>query len=122
MICSKRYHELVQFVFSLPENMKINGQMRKRILQDTYRDILPPELYKRPKKGFEMPLLAWLKTSLSSDLDLSIFNQEKINDQGIFNWEVIAGMKKQLYSNNPGDIHAKIWALYSFQKWYEKYF
>jgi len=115
-------HELVEFVFSLPEKMKINAGMRKRILQDTYRDILPTELYNRPKKGFEMPLLNWLKTSLAMDLDQFIFNEEKISDQGIFNWCAISKMRKQLYSSNPGDIHAKIWALYSFQKWYERYF
>ena len=115
-------HELVEYVFSLPTDYKINGKMRKRILQDTYRDILPAELYNRPKKGFEMPLLDWLRTSLSGELEKTIFEKEKISDQGIFNFDELMAMKKQLYSNNPGDIHARIWAVYAFQKWYDRYF
>ena len=50
-------HEIVEFAFTLPTESKINGDIRKRILQDTFKDILPTELYNRPKKGFEVPLL-----------------------------------------------------------------
>ena len=51
-------HEVVEFAFQLPESSKINRQMKKRIVQDAFRDMLPKELYKRPKHGFEVPLLA----------------------------------------------------------------
>lgn len=115
-------HELVDFVFSLPEEMKINADMRKRILQDTYRDILPPELYQRPKKGFEMPMLDWLKTSLKPELERHVFDRGKIIAQEIFNWEEVTKLKKQLFSMNPKDSHARVWAIYVFQKWYQKYF
>jgi asparagine synthase (glutamine-hydrolysing) len=30
-------------------------------------------------------------------------------------------LKKQLFSNNPGDAHARIWALLVFQYWWKKY-
>lgn len=115
-------HELVEFVLNLPAEYKINGSMRKRILQDAYRDILPPELYRRPKKGFEMPLLDWLKTSLQSDLDKSLFDRDKIEAQGIFNWGNVESLKQKLHSSNPEDSHAQVWALYIFQKWYERHF
>lgn len=114
-------HELVQFVFSLPEDMKINRSMRKRILQDAYREVLPPELYNRPKKGFEMPLLDWLKTTLRSELDEHLFDKDKIEAQGVFHWSEIQGLKTQLFSTNPEDSHARVWALYVFQKWQARY-
>ncbi|SMD34388.1 asparagine synthase (glutamine-hydrolysing) [Reichenbachiella faecimaris] len=114
-------HELVDFVFSLPESMKLNGSIRKKILQDTYRSILPVELYNRPKKGFEIPLLDWLKTSLSGELNEHLFDKEKIISQGLFNWSEIERLKKQLFSRNPEDTHARVWGLYVFQKWHSKY-
>lgn len=114
-------HELVDFVFSLPETMKINGSMRKKILQDTYRHILPSELYNRPKKGFEIPLLDWLKSSLRKELNEHLFDKELIENQGIFNWSEIDTLKKQLFSRNPQDSHARVWGLYVFQKWCAKY-
>ncbi|MGL1889555.1 MAG: asparagine synthase (glutamine-hydrolyzing) [Reichenbachiella sp.] len=115
-------HELVDFVFSLPEEFKINGKMRKRILQDAFRPVLPAELYNRSKKGFEMPLLDWLRTSLKTELDEHLFNQEVIEGGGLFNWSEISRLNKQLHSSNPGDSHAQVWALYVFQKWYQKHF
>jgi len=115
-------HEVVDFVFKLPVEFKINKKMRKRLLQDTYRELLPRELYNRSKKGFEMPLLHWLKNSLKGDLQKYLFDREKIESQGLFEWEEIAQLKRQLYSISPGDSHARVWALYIFQKWYRKHF
>lgn len=115
-------HELVNFVFSLPDEMKITQSMRKRILQDTYREALPKELYNRPKKGFEMPLLNWLKSSLKGELNQHLFDRDKIESQGLFVWNEIESLKTQLFSSNPSDSHARIWALYVFQKWHAKYF
>lgn len=115
-------HDLVDFVFSLPESYKINSSMRKRILQDAFRDVLPKELYNRPKKGFEMPLLDWLRTSLKSDLDKTIFNRDIIESDGVFNWSQIDALHNQLMSTNPEDSHARVWAIYVFQKWYKKHF
>lgn len=113
-------HELVDFVFSLPESMKINSSIRKRILQDTYQDILPSELYNRPKKGFEIPLLDWLKSSLKNELITHLFDRDLIESQGLFNWDEVMTLQKQLFSRNPEDSHARVWGLYVFQKWYAK--
>lgn len=114
-------HDIVEFAFGLAPDHKINGQMRKRILQDTFRDLLPPELYQRPKKGFEVPLLSWLQKGLGGDLEKFVFNRDFTEDQGIFNANHLAQMRTQLHSSNPGDVHAKIWAVYVFQKWYNAY-
>lgn len=114
-------HKIVEFAFSLPASYKIQGDLRKRILQDAFRDILPAELYKRPKKGFEVPLLPWFKNEMKSTLAKELFNQSFIEEQGIFEWAYIKNLQDQLHSINPGDVHAKIWALLVFQKWYKKY-
>lgn len=114
-------HELVDFVFSLPESMKINSSIRKRILQDAYRDILPSELYNRPKKGFEIPLLDWLKSSLKNELTTHLFDRDLIESQGLFSWDEVMALQKQLFSRNPEDSHARVWGLYVFQKWFTKY-
>ena len=38
-------HKIVDFAFSLPSEYKINGKMKKRIVQDAFANILPKELY-----------------------------------------------------------------------------
>ncbi len=114
-------HRLVNFVFSLPDEYKINKKMPKRILQDAYRDVLPQELYQRPKHGFEVPLMNWFKGELKEELLHKYLDKEYIVAQNIFNPESIETYKKKLFSKNPGDIHAHLWALLVFQHWWIKY-
>jgi len=113
--------ELVNFAFSLPDDYKINSSMRKRVVQDAFRDLLPPELYNRPKKGFEVPMLKWLRQEMKSLIQDDLLSKKMINEQGIFNYGEVKKLKEQLFSNNAGDVHARIWALVVFQWWWKKY-
>lgn len=113
-------HEVVEFAFSLPEEAKINRQMKKRIVQDTFRELLPKELYRRPKHGFEVPLLGWFRSELRSTIE-ELLNDEFVKEQDVFDPEGIRSLKQQLFSKDPGDVHATIWALIVFQHWWKKY-
>ncbi len=115
-------HNLIEFVNSLPDDFKINSSLRKRILQDTFREILPLELYNRPKKGFEVPLLSWFKGELQGDLNRTLFNEELLSSQDIFKPKQVMQLKKRINSYNPADAHAKVWALFVFQHWYKRVF
>lgn len=115
-------HNVVNYAFSLPVDFKINGRVRKKILTDTFKDLLPNELLNRPKKGFEVPLLKWLQNDLRSLIDDELLNDKFILDQGIFNLEAIGYLKAKLFSNNPGDAAATVWAIIVFQYWWKKHF
>jgi len=114
--------ELVNFISSLSEEYKINPVIRKRILQDSFRDMLPPELYNRPKKGFEVPMLKWLRCEMKTLIQDDLLSEETIAGQGIFDYPAIQKLKQQLFSSSPGDAHARIWGLVVFQWWWKKYF
>lgn len=114
-------YRLVNFIFSLPDEYKITHSMRKRILQDAFRDVLPAELYNRPKQGFEVPLLKWFRKELKSLIMDDLLAEKYIREQGIFEYSEIEKLKLQLVSSNPQDVHARIWALIVFQWWWKKY-
>jgi asparagine synthase (glutamine-hydrolysing) len=113
-------YEVVNYLFSLPSDYKINKDLRKRILQDTFRDVLPAQLYNRPKKGFEVPLLKWFRKEMKSLITDDLLSQKNIEEQGIFDYRQIDKLKQQLFSSNPGDVHARIWGLIVFQWWWRK--
>ena len=114
-------HEVVDFAFSLPADSKINGEMKKRIVQDAFRSLLPSKLYKRPKHGFEVPLLKWFRTELKSMIMDDLLDDTFIKEQGIFDVNGIQALKNQLFSKNPEDVHARIWGLIVFQTWWKKH-
>ena len=114
-------HKVIEFANSLPQEYKVNEHQKKRILQDAFRGILPAELYNRPKQGFEVPLLDWLRNELDFKIRNIYLNQDFIKEQGLFNYNTISGLLDKLHSTNPEDSHATIWALIVFQHWYKKH-
>lgn len=114
-------HELVNFAFQIPSEYKVSHEGRKMILKDAFRSLLPMELYNRNKMGFEIPLLQWFRTDLKTLILDDLLEDNFIEEQNLFNLNTIRNLKKQLFSSNPGEIHAQIWALIVFQKWYQKY-
>ena len=114
-------HRVVEYAFQLPETSKINRQMKKRIVQDTFRNILPKALYRRPKKGFEVPLLGWFRSELKSSITNDWLSDALIKEEGIFDLTSVQQLKSRLFSANPGDTHATVWALIVFQSWWKKY-
>jgi asparagine synthase (glutamine-hydrolysing) len=115
-------YKVVDFAFSLPAEYKINGQLKKRIVQDAFRSMLPEELYNRPKQGFEIPLLGWFRNELWTMINDDLLQKDFVRAQGIFNVDATEALKQKLKSNNPEDSHATIWALIVFQHWWKKYF
>jgi asparagine synthase (glutamine-hydrolysing) len=57
-------HALAEYAFALPAAYKLSGTVAKRVLLDAAADVLPREVVARPKMGFELPLGAWLRTTL----------------------------------------------------------
>ncbi len=114
-------YNVVNFAFSLPVESKIDAKMKKKIVQDAFRPMLPEELYKRPKHGFEVPLLKWFRNELRPLIEDDLMSDTFIESQGIFDVDAIRSLKAQLFSRNPGDVHARIWALIVFQHWWKKW-
>lgn len=114
-------HRLVNFAFSLPRAFKINADMKKKILQDAFREDLPQEVYNRPKHGFEVPLLSWFRNELKDTIEKDLLSDGFIARQGIFNPSAIKDLLQQLYSKDPEDSPATVWALIVFNRWWKKY-
>ncbi|MEI8278490.1 MAG: asparagine synthase (glutamine-hydrolyzing) [Bacteroidota bacterium] len=115
-------YKVVDFAFGLPEQYKIDGKLKKKIVQDAFRPMLPAELYNRPKQGFEIPLLDWFRKELWGLINDDLLNRQFVEEQGIFKTSAVEDLKKKLHSSNPEDSHATIWALIVFQYWWKKYY
>jgi len=114
-------HNIVNFAFSLQSSYKINDKMGKSIIQDASRHLLPEELYNRPKKGFEVPLLDWFNKDLKSLIHDDLLSDSFIKSQNLFNLSSVQSLKRQLSSSNPNDAQGNVWALIVFNAWWKRY-
>lgn len=113
-------YRIADFAFQMPTHYKIDRNLKKKIVQDTFRQLLPPELYKRPKQGFEIPLLKWLQTNLKSLIINDLLNEDFIKSQQIFNPIAVKKLLQRLFSPQAGDAAAQVWALLVFQNTWKK--
>ena len=57
-------YRLVEWAASLPVHLKMQRGRGKKLLYDTYRNMLPDAIWNRPKMGFGVPIAKWFRTSL----------------------------------------------------------
>ncbi|CAG0955592.1 MAG: asparagine synthase (glutamine-hydrolyzing) [Bacteroidetes bacterium] len=113
-------YRLVDFVNSLPAHYKLNRHQRKIILTETFKEILPPAVYLRSKKGFEIPLHFWLTHILKEKVQNEWLNTKEIENENIFNVPEIKKIKQKLFSFNPENTPAIAWAIIVFRYWHKK--
>ncbi len=110
-------HELVDFLFRLPANEKVNTRQGKIILREAFKDDFPKGFFERKKKGFEAPLRTWLAESIRELVD-QYTEADFVDRQGLFDSEALQSLKRQAFGNYPGDSMHTLWAIIVFQHWY----
>lgn len=114
-------YRVVDFAFRLPSQSKIHKNYRKRIVQDTFRNILPAELYHRKKQGFEVPLRDFFTRELKSYIQKELLNKDWIIHQNIFEFESLQNLYRTIEQGKNGKEDWTLWAVLVFNYWYKKY-
>jgi asparagine synthase (glutamine-hydrolysing) len=113
-------HTVVEYVFKLSGNTKLKARGGKYILLETFKELLPSALHRRPKWGFEMPIGAWLRKELRFLID-EYLREDLIQKQDFFNYGVIKGLITD-HMNGRQDTSWQLWNLIVFQHWFNTYF
>jgi asparagine synthase (glutamine-hydrolysing) len=79
---------IVDFSARLPEQFKLRGQQSKYVLRRLMQDKLPPNVLRRPKIGFDIPVHDWFRGVLRPML-LDTLSQEAVRASGLFNWHAM---------------------------------
>ncbi len=111
--------ELVEFLGRVPSRLKLHRFGTKELLKRALKDVLPPGIAERPKKGFGIPVAEWLKGSLSEALQDEL-SPSRIRDQGIFE---PAACQRLISEHMTGrrDHRKPLWTLFVFQLWHRRW-
>ena len=113
-------HLFVEWATGLPLVWKLRGKQQKYILRKLAERVgVPHQALYRPKQGFAMPLVHWIRHELK-DLILSALLEPRTLQRGYFN---PAGVRQLLDEHFRGhrDHSGGIWRLLMLELWHRNY-
>jgi len=111
-------HTLVEEMFKIPGCHKTGKDYPKRLLIKSVGNILPKEIYNRPKMGFVFPFEKWLKGALK-DYCADRFSKSTLNKISILDQNAIDSIWTAFLNGSALYNYSSVLAILSFVNWYE---
>jgi len=110
-------HPLIEFVATIPSNVKFENGQLKLLLKETFSDILPKKIVERKDKmGFPVPLSEWMKGDLLEFIK-DIFSSKKAKERIYLNPKFDIGT----LISEEGKFSRKLWGLLSLELWQQEF-
>ena len=110
---------VTQLALALPSGLKVRGLSRKRLLRRAAAPLLPGPILRGAKRGFTIPLAAWLRADLQP-LARDLLSPANLRRQGFFRPETVARLLDD-HAAGREDNGRKLWALLVFALWFARY-
>ena len=111
-------HKLVDWISTLPPELKLRGREGKYIFKKALESYLPKEILYRPKMGFSIPLASWFRGPLKQRVRDSILG-ETMSGSGLFERSYLETLVNQ-HQSGRRDYSASIWTLMMFDAFLRK--
>lgn len=111
-------HHLVEFAMRVPAGLKMRDGTGKWIFREAIRDQVPEEIFHRPKQGFGVPLVHWLRGPLRHRVDALTAPRSPLA-----RWVDLNAVGKVVAEHQSArrDHSALLWKLIVLQLWLERH-
>lgn len=106
---------LVELAAEVPVSSKLRGLSTKWILRKALGNLLPPELLTLPKRGFSVPVGAWLRGPWRGLVD-RLLAPEVVRERGLFQPAAVERLIAE-QREGPRDRSQEVWSLLSLELW-----
>ncbi|AMV22027.1 Asparagine synthetase 1 [Planctomyces sp. SH-PL14] len=112
-------HHVMELAARMPIHLKFAPGRGKIILQETFRDLLPPAIQTRKKMGFGVPLSVWFRDELRSLLRDTILSSQAAA-RGYFDMRSVERLVEE-HESERWDHSYRLWNLLVFEEWHRQY-
>lgn len=111
-------HRLMEFALNVDPALKRRDGTAKYLLKQLLYDYVPASYFDRPKWGFGMPIVKWLRNELKYLID-EYLSENRVNRYDMVRWPIVDDLVKSYLAGNDY-LYNRIWALILLHKWYSK--
>ncbi len=108
-------YRIIKFALNLDPSLKQKNGVDKYLLKEVLYDFVPKELFDRPKQGFGIPLVNWLRTELRYLID-DYLNEKVIKEFNIVKYNQVTDLIKSFLSGKDF-LYNRIWLLIVLHRW-----
>jgi asparagine synthase (glutamine-hydrolysing) len=112
-------HRVVELAARMPLSVKQSMKQGKRVLTDTFRDLIPADIQTRRKMGFGVPIDHWFRNELRSLLE-DVLLSERCRSRGLLNADEVALLIDQ-HTSGKFDHAYRLWNLLCLELWQRMY-
>ncbi len=112
-------HRLVELAIAMPARLKQRWGRGKRILLETFCDLLPESVRKRRKMGFGVPLEKWLRVDLKDFARDTLLSPEALG-RGYFRPDAVRQLVDQHQSGAKNHGY-QLWSLLVLELWHRQW-
>lgn len=112
-------HHVAELAARMPIELKYRNGLGKRILIETFADLIPESIQKRSKMGFGVPIDHWFRNELKSLVQDTLLC-ERCYERGYFRPEELNRLVTEHLSNR-WDHSYRLWNLICLEHWHRIY-
>jgi asparagine synthase (glutamine-hydrolysing) len=112
-------HIVFEFMARVPSRFKTDGLDSKILLKKAVGDLLPPDISRRRKQGFAIPLAEWLAKPLQPLLRDAL-SESSVRARGLFQPAEVSRLLDE-HTHGHADHKSRLWALLCFELWARAY-
>ena len=110
---------VVETALNVPVALKLRGRETKWILREAFRDLLPPDIFTRPKHGFDVPIGEWFRGPLRAQIE-DVIEPSRVEARGLFRHQTLRRLLDAHLSYRR-DFSNQLWQLLTLEFWQRQY-
>ena len=113
-------HKLIEFVLTIPAQLKLNGLETKHIFKQAVRDLVPAEILNRPKQGFGVPVQEWINAQLRERMHETL-TEQRTRERGYVEPRYVDLLLGE-HERGRRDHSTQLWALFMLELWHRAFY